>query len=139
MGLELEESEAITGKEESLKCEKYELKVRDWDQRGNIKDYIGRINRLRRANAALLQTSNLRFAQIDDSEVIGFVKESVARDNAVAVAVALAKAGPREFWFHFGDIEIGPSTSRRRVKFIENLITGERHVLQWGAVRLRID
>ena len=29
--------------------------------------------------------------------------------------------------------------SRRRVKFIENLITGERHILEWGGVRLRID
>ena len=48
---------------------------------------------LRRANTALLQTSNLRFAQIDDAEVIGFVKESVAGDNAVAVAVALTQAG----------------------------------------------
>ncbi len=86
-----------------------------------------------------MQTSNLRFAQIDDNDVIGFIKESVARDNAVAVAVALTKAGPREFWFHFDDIEIGPSTSRRRVKSIENLITGERHVLEWGGVRLRID
>jgi len=71
--------------------------------------------------------------------VIGFVKESVTRDNAVAVAVALTGDGPREFWFHFGDIEIGPATGRRRVKFIENLITGERHVLEWGGVRLRID
>ncbi|HMF25558.1 MAG TPA: hypothetical protein VKG24_26005 [Pseudolabrys sp.] len=64
----------------------------------------------RRDNAALLQTSNLRFAQIDDHEVIGFIKESVARYNAMAVAVALTKAGPQEFWFHFGDIEIGPSS-----------------------------
>ena len=64
--------------------------------------------------------------------MIGFVKELVARDNAVAVAVALTKAGPREFWFHFGDIEIGPSTSRRRVKSIENLITGERHIARVG-------
>jgi starch synthase (maltosyl-transferring) len=81
----------------------------------------------------------LHFAQIDDTEVIGFVKESVAGDNAVAVAVALTQEGPREFWFHFGDIEIGPSTARRRVKLIENLVTGERHVLEWGGVRLRID
>jgi len=29
--------------------------------------------------------------------------------------------------------------SRRRVKFIENLSTGERHSLEWGGVRLRID
>jgi starch synthase (maltosyl-transferring) len=29
--------------------------------------------------------------------------------------------------------------SRRRVKFIENLSTGEWHSLEWGGVRLRID
>jgi starch synthase (maltosyl-transferring) len=29
--------------------------------------------------------------------------------------------------------------SRWRVKFFENLVTGERHVLEWGGVRLRID
>jgi starch synthase (maltosyl-transferring) len=138
-GFELLEHEPIPGKEEYLNSEKYELKVRDWGRPGNIKGYVARLNRIRRANAALLQSNNLRFAQIDDNEVIGFVKESVARDNAVAVAVALTKAGPREFWFHFGDIEIGPSTSRRRVKSIENLITGERHVLEWGGIRLRID
>jgi len=138
-GFELLEHEPIPGKEEYLNSEKYELKVRDWDRPGNIKDYVARLNRIRRDNAALLQTNNLRFAQIDDTEVVGFVKESVLRDNAVAVAVALTKAGPREFWFHFGDIEIGPSTSRRRVKSIENLVTGEGHVLEWGGVRLRVD
>jgi starch synthase (maltosyl-transferring) len=138
-GFELLEHEPIPGKEEYLNSEKYELKVRDWNRPGNIKGYIERLNRIRRNNAAMQQTNNLRFVQVDDSEVIGFVKESVARDNAVAVAVALTRAGPREFWFHFGDIEIGRSTGRRRVKFIENLVTGERHVLEWGGVRLRID
>ena len=71
----------------------------------------------------MLQTSDLRFAQVDDVEVIGFVKELAARDNAVAVAVALTKAGPREFWFHFGELEIGPPDDRHRVKWIENLVT----------------
>ena len=138
-GFELLEHEPIPGKEEYLNSEKYELKVRDWNQPGNIKTYVGGLNRMRRNNAALLQSKNLRFAQVDDTEVIGFVKESASGDNAVAVAVALTPAGPREFWFHFGDIEIGPSTARGRVKFIENLVSGERHVLEWGGVRLRID
>ncbi len=60
-GFELLEHEAIPGKEEYLNSEKYELKVRDWDRPGNIKDYIACLNRIRRDNAALLQTSNLRF------------------------------------------------------------------------------
>jgi starch synthase (maltosyl-transferring) len=139
-GFELIEHEPIPGKEEYLNSEKYELKVRDWNRPGNIKSYIGRLNRIRKANPALLQTSRLRFAQVDDEEVIGFVKDSPEGDNAVAVAVALAaQQGPREFWFHFGDIEIGPRDARQRVKTIENLITGERHVIEWGGVRLRID
>jgi starch synthase (maltosyl-transferring) len=138
-GFELLEHTAIPGREEYLNSEKYELKVHDWEKPGNIKDYIGRLNVIRRRNAALLQSANLRFAQIDDPQVIGFVKESVGHDNAVAVAVALAREGPREFWFHFGDLEIGPADSRRRVRAIENLVTGERHILEWGGVRLRID
>jgi len=138
-GFELLEHEPIAGKEEYLNSEKYELKMRDWNQPNNIKSYIEQLNRIRKANAALLQTSNLHFAQIDDHSVIGYVKESVARDNAVAVAVALEQQGPRQFWFHFGDIEIGPLASRQRVKSIENLVTGERHLIEWGGVRLRMD
>ena len=71
--------------------------------------------------------------------VIGYVKESAEGENAVAVAIALANSGPREFWFHFGNIEIGPRDARRQIKSIENLVTGERHTLEWGGVRLRID
>jgi starch synthase (maltosyl-transferring) len=138
-GFELLEHEAIPGKEEYLHSEKYGLKVRDWHKPGNIKAYIGRLNRLRKGNPALLQSSRLRFAQIDDNDVIGFVKEAVDGENAVAVAVALSKDGPREFWFHFADIDIGPADSRRPVKSIQNLVTGEQHVLEWGGVRLRVD
>jgi len=137
-GFELLEHEPIKGKEEYLNSEKYELKVRDWNKPGNIKDYIGRLNRLRRANPALLQTANLRFAQVDDPNIIGFVKESVNHDNAVAVAIALTAEGPRQFWFHFGDIQVGADGERQPVQAIENLITGERHTVEWGGVRLTI-
>jgi starch synthase (maltosyl-transferring) len=137
-GFELLEHEPIPGREEYLNSEKYELKVRDWNKEGNIKEYIGRLNRLRTSNPALLQTSKLRFAQVDDGEVIGYVKESVDGENAVAVAVALSRAS-HEFWFHFGEIEIGPPGQRRRVSSIENLATGERHIIEWGGIRLRID
>jgi starch synthase (maltosyl-transferring) len=137
-GFELLEHEPIPGREEYLDSDKYEIKVRDWDAPGNIKGYIASLNRARRANPALLQTSDIRFVPVDDPQVIGFVKESADRTNAVAVAVALSK-GPRQFWFHFGDIAIGPPESRKHVVAIENLLSGERHPIEWGGVRLRID
>jgi starch synthase (maltosyl-transferring) len=138
-GYELLEHEPIPGREEYLYSEKYEIKHRDWNKPGNIKDYVTRLNRIRRENGALLQTADLRFAQIDDGEVIGFVKESIHHDNAVAVAIALTGQGPRTFWFHFGDITIGTPQGRHPVRSIVNLATGERHMLEWGGVRLTID
>jgi starch synthase (maltosyl-transferring) len=138
-GFELLEHEPIPGREEYLNSDKYEIRVRDWNSPGNIKAHIGRLNRLRRDNTALLQTRDLRFAQVDDPQVIGFVKESAGRDNAVAVAIALNGHGPRQFWFHFGDITIGPEGEREPVRAIVNLVTGERHTIEWGGVRLTID
>src|SRR5262249_38258234 len=100
---------------------------------------ISRLNRLRRANPALLQTSDLHFAQVDDPEMIGFVKESMDHQNAVAVAIALNAQGPRQFWFHFGDIMMGAEDNRKPVRAIENLVSGERHNIEWGGVRLTIN
>ena len=137
-GFELLEHEPVPGKDEYLNSEKYELKVRDWSKPGNIKHHIRQLNKLRHENTALLQTADLRFVSVDDGEIIGFVKESPDRKNAVAVAIALNAEGSRQFWFHFGDIQIGPDDARRPVRVIENLITHERHLVEWGGVRLEI-
>jgi starch synthase (maltosyl-transferring) len=136
-GFELLEHEPIPGREEYINSEKYEIKTRDWNKPGNIKDYIGRLNRIRHDNGALQQTANLQFLQVDNGNVIGFLKQSVIGDNAVACAISLA-AGPQEFWLHFGDHQIGGET-KKPVREIENLTTGERRRLEWGGVRLRID
>jgi len=137
-GFELLEHDPIPGREEYLDSEKYEIKVRDWDKPGNIKPYIRNLNHARRENAALQQTSNLRFIPIDDGNVIGFVKESVNQTNSVVGAIALSRE-VHEFWFPLGDIQVGMSGDRRQLAALENLITGERHPVEWGGIRLRID
>ena len=134
-GFELLEHDAIPGKEEYLNSEKYEIKTRDWKQPGNISAYLGQLNRIRRANAALLQTSNLRFLDIQDDHLIGFIKTSVEGSNTVAGAIALSP-NAREFWLHFGDARTGTGEP---VRAVENLVTGERRMLEWGGLRLWID
>ena len=136
-GFELLEHEPIPYREEYLNSEKYEIRTRDWNMPGNIKDYLGRLNEIRRGNGALQQTANLQFLLIDNDNVIGFLKEFVDGTNAVACAIALA-AGPQEFWLHFGNNLVGGKT-KKPVREIENLVTGERHLLEWSGVRLRID
>jgi starch synthase (maltosyl-transferring) len=138
-GFELLEHEPILGREEYLDSEKYEIKVRNWDKPGNIKLYIGELNRIRRENPALQQTDNLSFLPIDDGNVIGFVKESVDQSNTVVAAISLSR-DVHEFWLPFGDTKItAAGGARRHVAALENLKTGERSPLEWGGVRLRID
>ena len=137
-GFELLEHEAIPGKEEYLDSEKYEIKVRDWDKPGNIKRYIANLNRVRRANSALQQTSELRFVFVEDANVIGFVKQSADRTNTVLVAISLSSE-QREFWVGLNDITTLVAGEQRAVTALENLATGERYPLEWGGIRLRID
>jgi starch synthase (maltosyl-transferring) len=133
-GFELLEHEPIPGREEYLNSDKYEIKTRDWNKPGNIKDYLAHLNTIRRQNSALQQTVELRFLQVDNQNVIGFLKESPEDANAIACAVALA-GSPQDFWLHFGDNKIGGSP----VRAIQNLLTGEERLLEWGGTRLHID
>ena len=112
--------------------------MRDWDRPDNIKPYIATLNRIRRDNPALQQTANLRFIGAEDSGVIGFVKEAPDRDNMVVAAIALSR-DPHEFWLALGDATIGSGDARRPAAAVEDIVTGERHPLEWGGVRLRID
>ena len=137
-GFELLEHEAIPGKEEYLDSEKYEIKVRDWDKPGNIKSYIAHLNRVRRENSALQQTSDLRFVFVEDANVIGFVKQSADRTNTVLVAISLSSE-QKEFWVGLSDITTLVAGEQRAVTALENLATGERYPLEWGGIRLRID
>jgi starch synthase (maltosyl-transferring) len=137
-GFELLEHEAIAGCEEYLDSEKYAIRVRDWDRPGNIKPYIGTLNRIRHDNKALQQTAKLRFLGLEDDDVIAFAKESVDADNSVVVAIALSR-NVREFWLPLGDVTVEIDGERRHVAGLENLLTGEQSRIEWGGIRLRID
>ena len=137
-GFELLEHDPMAGREEYLDSERYQIKVRDWDKPGNIKSYISDLNRARRQNAALQQTSHLRFVPVEDGDVIAFVKESVNQTNSVVAAIALS-GEVHEFWLPLGDVQVGMTDDRRNVAALENLFTGERCPLAWGGIRLRID
>ncbi|WP_398477583.1 alpha-1,4-glucan--maltose-1-phosphate maltosyltransferase [Tardiphaga sp.] len=136
-GFELLEHEAIPGKEEYLDSEKYEIKTRDWHKPGNIIPYITALNFARRANPALQQISNLRFMPVENDNIIGFVKTSVDGTNTVAGAIAISREA-YEFWLPI-DTQILVDGETRNVAAVENIITGERHGVEWGGIRLRID
>ncbi len=88
-GYELCENEALPDREEYLDSEKYQFKERDWDAPGNIKDWISRLNKIRKQNRALQLYTNLRFHNADNEAVLFYSKMTAARDNIILVLVNL--------------------------------------------------
>ena len=88
-GYELCEGTPIPGKEEYLDSEKYEIKAWDYDRPGNIRDYIARLNRIRRENPALHEFTNLRFYNAWNDQVLVYGKMTKAKDNIILIAVNL--------------------------------------------------
>jgi len=88
-GYELCENEALPGREEYLDSEKYQFKERDWNAPGNIKNWITRLNRIRKQNRALQLYTNLRFYPAENDAILFYGKMTAARDNIILVVVNL--------------------------------------------------
>jgi starch synthase (maltosyl-transferring) len=88
-GYELCENEPLPGREEYLDSEKYQFKERDWNAPGNIKDWIARLNTIRKENRALQFYTNLRFHDADNDAILFYSKMTAARDNIILVVVNL--------------------------------------------------
>jgi len=88
-GYELCENKALPGREEYLDSEKYQFKERDWNAPGNIKDWIARLNKIRKENRALQLYMNLRFYPAENDAILFYGKMTPARDNIILIAVNL--------------------------------------------------
>jgi len=106
-GFELCENAALPGREEYLDSEKYQWKERDWDAPGNIKDWITRLNRIRKENRALQLYDNLRFYQTDNDAILCYGKMTPARDNIILVVVNLDPERVQHSYVHLPLEELG--------------------------------
>ena len=75
------------GKEEYLDSEKYEVRTWDLEQPHSLRELIGHVNRMRRENAALRQTREIRFHGCDNPNVIVFSKRTENAENVVLCCV----------------------------------------------------
>jgi len=103
-GYELCENAALPGREEYLDSEKYEIRVRDWNAPGNIKEDIARINRIRRENVSLQDWRNVRFYRADDDAVLFYGKRRGRNILLIAVNLDPFAAHETTLWFPTGDL-----------------------------------
>ena len=134
-GFELCEATPVPGTEEYLNSEKYEIRVWDWDRPGNIKDYITRLNQIRRDNPALHELDNLRFYNATNDNVLFYGKMTPDRSNMVFVAVNLDPFTPNETFIDFplGEMGLGardPFIAEEMFSFRRLEWQGSRHWLR---------
>jgi starch synthase (maltosyl-transferring) len=86
------------GSEEYLDSEKYQLRHWDLSSPGSLKDFVARINRIRRENSALHHDRSLRFHPTDNDQLLCYSKVSADSANIIIVAVNLDPHHKQSGW-----------------------------------------
>jgi starch synthase (maltosyl-transferring) len=121
-------NEAVPGTEEYLRSEKYELKHWDWDAPGNLKDFLSRLNAIRRDNAALQTTWNLIFHHVDNDYLLAYSKVSEDLSNVVLIVVNLDPHHPQSGWVTIPLQELGISTNEPYL--VHELLGDDKYIWQ---------
>jgi starch synthase (maltosyl-transferring) len=125
-GFELCEGTPVPGKEDYLNSEKYELKAWDYDRPGNIRDFITKVNRIRRDNPALHDWRNIRFYNAWNDNILVYGKMTPNKDNFLLFAVNLDQDNAQGCAFEAPLWEFNlPDNGRLEV---EELLTGSRFI-----------
>ncbi len=135
-GFELCEGKARSkGSEEYLDSEKYQYKVWDWNRQGNIKDYISKINKIRKENRALQENSNLRLLECTSDQIIFYGKWSRDLSSVIMVAVNLDPFSAHEGFVKVPLKELGLNDSYE----VTDLISGKSFIWKGETNYVRLD
>lgn len=91
----LEATPRERGSEEYLDSEKYQ--IRDWDlaRSDSLREFIARVNRIRRENAALQSDWSLRFHAVDNPQLVAYSKSTPDMENVILTVVSLDPHHPQ--------------------------------------------
>jgi starch synthase (maltosyl-transferring) len=114
------------GSEEYLDSEKYEIRRWNLDSQDSLKDFIARVNRIRKENPALQSDRSLRFHDINNDQMICYSKETEDGANVIVVVVNLdphhVQAGRVRLNFEDFDLE------QRHAYQFHDLLTDGRYL-----------
>jgi len=116
------------GSEEYLDSEKYEIKHWDIDRADSLKEFIGRVNRIRRENPALHNDWSLRFHSVDNDQLCCYSKSTPDVSNVILVVVNLS-----HYHTHSGWVELDLDTlglDPERPFQVQDLLTNAYYLWQ---------
>ena len=130
-------NEPFPGKEEYIYSEKYEIKSWDWDAPGNLKDPLALLNRIRRDNAALQETRNIRFLEVYNDQLLAYWKASSDGKNVILVVASFDPVHAQGGRMRLPLKELGLSGDA--VLEVQDLLTGMRQVWRGEFADVHID
>ncbi|HZD41186.1 MAG TPA: maltotransferase domain-containing protein, partial [Terriglobales bacterium] len=93
-----EKSPREPGSEEYLDSEKYQIRHWNLDRPDSLKDFIARLNRIRKQNSALQSDRSLRFYPVDNDEIICYSKATRDHSNVILTVVNLDPYHTQSGW-----------------------------------------
>jgi starch synthase (maltosyl-transferring) len=125
------------GSEEYLDSEKYEIKHWPIDRPDSLREFIGRVNRIRRDNPALHHDWSLRFHSVDNEWLIAYSKQTSDGANTIVVIVNLSPHHVHSGWLELDLKSLGVDPARPFQA--HDLLTDAHYLWQGQRNYVRID
>jgi len=125
------------GSEEYLDSEKYQLREWDVGRDDSLRDFIARVNRIRRENPALHSDRNLIFHDIDNDELVAYSKHTDDLDNVVVAVVNLDPHHTQSGWLSLPLERFGLEADRPYQ--MHDLLSGDRYLWHGPRNYVQID
>ncbi|MEJ2167036.1 MAG: alpha-1,4-glucan--maltose-1-phosphate maltosyltransferase [Deltaproteobacteria bacterium] len=125
------------GSEDYLDSEKYEIKHWNLNRPESLKDFITRVNRIRRENPALQNDWSLRFHTIDNEQLICYSKHTEDLSNIILTVVNLDPHHTHSGWMELqlAEMNLDPDQPFQ----MNDLISGARYLWQGPRNYLELD
>lgn len=124
------------GSEEYLDSEKYQIRYWDWGRPNVFREFIARVNAIRRDNPALHADDRLRFYATDNEQILFYGKSTADMANVILTAINLDPHHVQSGWVRVPLDELGLKPDEPYQ--VHDLLT-EAHYLwrgEWNFVRL---
>ncbi|GHN01961.1 alpha-1,4-glucan:maltose-1-phosphate maltosyltransferase [Cytophagales bacterium WSM2-2] len=136
---EFRDNDPYLGKEEFNNSEKYEIRYYDWKRTNRMTDIMSLVNKARKENASLQSTWNIQFCDIQNDNIIAYLKCTDDLSNIILVLVNL-NANAMESGFVQLPKSILKLDDKINVK-LNDLVTGEHFTWtqEWNYVQINPD
>ncbi|HET9054965.1 MAG TPA: alpha-1,4-glucan--maltose-1-phosphate maltosyltransferase, partial [Cyclobacteriaceae bacterium] len=126
----------VAGREEYYDSEKYEIKKHDWKRTNRMTDLITIINKARNDHAALQSTWNIHFCEVNDPNLIAYLKST---DDLSDIVLTVVNLDPNHT--HAGYLQLPKNLLKLEDKInvkLYDIMTGEQYTWtqEWNFVEL---